>query len=174
MADSLTMHRDSEAEDTEFLEAGDIAALLAKYEPVIAGRCAARLRGGLDAEDVAQNVKLRLLAEFHRGKRYGETPYRVVVHQVIGWTLKDYFAGRPTDAPLPEGWESMHAVEDPEPAGDLRSLFEELPPRQREVLTLRYIDGLEYDEIASRLEINPNAVYQALHNGHTKLRPLLG
>lgn len=70
-----------DAEDTRLLEEGNLAALLAKYQPVILGRCIARLRGDEAAEDVAQDVMLRLMAEFRRGKRY-PVPYRVVVHQV--------------------------------------------------------------------------------------------
>src|SRR5207244_2961189 len=62
----------------------------------------ASLRGDLAAEDVAQDVKLRLWKELQAGKRY-VVPYRVVVHQVIGWTVKDQFAGRDTSVPLPDG-----------------------------------------------------------------------
>jgi len=108
------MTHDSDAEDARHLSDGDIAYLLAKYEPAVRARCVARLRGDLAADDVAQSVLLRLLAEFHRGKRYGDVPYRVVVHQVVGWTLQDHFAGRSIDVPLPEGWEP--AVHDEHPA----------------------------------------------------------
>jgi RNA polymerase sigma factor (sigma-70 family) len=124
------------------------------------------------SEDVAQNVKLRLLREFHRGKRYGETPYRVVVHQVIGWTLSEYFDGRPTDVELPGDW-SPDVSEQVDADLYLEALFADLPPRQREVLELRYLSGLEHEEIATRLGITRNAVDQALHNGHEKLRRAL-
>ena len=166
------MSYDTDAEDAQLLAAGDIGALLAKYDPTIRGRCVARLRGGPDADDVAQNVRLRLLDEFHRGRRYGSLPYRVVVNQVITWTVGDYFAGRRTDAPLPETWEP--AEDDFSPAVYSREwlagVFAALPERQREVLELRYLHGLEHVEIAERLGIERNAVDQALFNGHTKLR----
>ena len=61
-----------------------------KYEPVILGRCIAELRGGLDADDVAQDVKVRLWGELTKGKSYA-VPFRVVVHKVIGWTLRDHW-----------------------------------------------------------------------------------
>src|SRR5919108_1527025 len=85
-----------DAEDIQLLDDGDLAGLLAKYQPLVIGRCVAKLRGHADAEDVAQNVMLRLVSEFRRGKRYGETPYRVVVHQVIDWTVREYFQGKDT------------------------------------------------------------------------------
>ena len=49
-ADLRSMPHDGDAEDTHLLEQGRIEYLLAKYHD--------------DAEDVAQNVKLRLLHEF--------------------------------------------------------------------------------------------------------------
>ena len=58
-----------------------------------------------DGEDVAQDVEFRLFREFQAGKRYPGIPYRVVVHNVIRWTLAEHFQGRATDVPLPEGWE---------------------------------------------------------------------
>src|SRR3989442_14512492 len=92
-------------DDDGLLASGDHARLLAKYEAVIVARCVAALRGHADAEDVAQDVKLRLWRELQAGKQY-PVPYRVVVHKVIGWTLKDHFAGRDTTVPLPDGWDA--------------------------------------------------------------------
>jgi RNA polymerase sigma factor (sigma-70 family) len=158
-----------DAFDKEQLEAGRIEVLLAKYRRVIVGRCVARLKGHPDADDVAQDVFLRLIAEFHRGKRYPGVPYRVVVHQVIGWTLDDYFANRPTRTPLPD--ELGEAAPDDELSRlTLESAFARLPDGDRAVLTLRYIDGLEPAQIAERVGKEPNAVYQALHRGHKVLR----
>ncbi len=163
------MTHDSDAFDKEQLDAGRIEVLLAKYRPTILGRCIARLKGHPDAEDVAQDVYLRLLAEFHRGNRYGGLPYRVVVHQVIGWTLGDYFGEQRTDSPLPA------ELGEDRPDGEisrltLESLFEALPEGDRAVLRLRWIEGLEPAEIAERLGKEPNAVYQSLHRGHAALR----
>jgi RNA polymerase sigma factor (sigma-70 family) len=163
------MTHDGDAFDKEQLEAGRIEVLLAKYRRTIVGRCIAGLEGRPDAEDVAQDVYLRLLAEFHRGKRYGDVPYRVIVHQVIGWTLKDHYAGRPTTSPLPNDF--GEAPPDDELSRlSVASTLEMLPEGDRVVLTLRYIHGLEPAQIAEQLDKNPNAVYQSLSRGHTALR----
>ena len=161
-------------DDAELLESGDHARLLARYEVVIHQRCVAALRGSLDADDVAQDVKLRLWRELQAGKRYRGLPYKVVVHQVIGWTLKDYWAGRDTTAPLPEGW-----LGDPhDPIGELddrysvTGLLAGLPDRQRQCWTLR-LAGYEPEQIATALGMKRNAVDQALHNGRKKLREAL-
>jgi len=169
------MAYESDAEDIQFLRDQDIASLLAKYEPVITGRCVAKLRGSLDAEDVAQNVIVRLLGELRRGKTY-RVPYRVVVHQVIGWTLKDYFEGRPTDLPLPDDWEPAEL--DDEAGGIvsryyLEELIGGLPEQTRRVIELRYLRGLEHEQIAGELGMTRNAVDQRLHQGHKALRETL-
>ena len=124
-----------DAEDTQLLEQGDIARLLAKYEPLVRNRCLARLRGDDAAYDVAQNVMVRLLTEFRKGKRY-RVPYRVVVHQVITWTISDYFENRDPSAPLPEDWEpaAPDASEDVVQRHYLHSLFGSLPEKTRRVL----------------------------------------
>lgn len=164
-----------DARDAQLLDAGDIAALLAIYEPVIRARCIARLKGDLVADDVAQDVLLRLLDEFRRAKRYGSTPYRVVVHKVVDWTLRDHWGSRPTHVPLPEGWEPPAEDTSAEVVSryHMASLFDGLPERQRQVCELRYLQLLDHDEIAARLGIERNNVDQALHRGHARLREVL-
>jgi RNA polymerase sigma factor (sigma-70 family) len=170
------MSHDGDAADALLLARGEHARLLAKYEPVILGRCVAELRGQLDADDVAQDVKLRLWKELGKGKTY-PVPFRVVVHNIVRWTLGDYFDGRPTHVPLPESWDPA----DPDDGyGELldrdavSAALDELPEgKTRQVMELCYLDRLDVDEIAARLEMKPNAVHQALHRGHAKLREIL-
>jgi len=164
-----------DAEDALLLQNGDHAALLAAYHEVVVQRCLVAVRSEA-GYDVAQNVFERLLRELARGKRY-VVPYRVVVHKVVDWTVKAHFQGVPSDVPLPEDWELADET-DPHPAFEqdeaLEDLFAELPEGARRVLELRYIEGLEIDEIAQRLELDRNAVDQALHRGHKKLKERLG
>jgi len=42
------------------------------------------------------------------------------------------------------------------------------------VLELRYLEGYDHEEIARRLGIERNAVDQALHRGHRRLREAIG
>jgi RNA polymerase sigma factor (sigma-70 family) len=159
-----------DAEDSRLLEEGDHATLLATYYQVVVERLRLRLPDP-DAYEVAHNVMLRLLTELTRGKRY-PVPFRVVVHKVTDWTLKEFQMGRRDELPL-EGWDpesGENPFEAVEQRYDLERLFAELPEREREVLRLRYIEGLEISEIAARLVMTRNAVDQALHRGHGKLR----
>jgi RNA polymerase sigma factor (sigma-70 family) len=165
------MEHARDAEDALLLERGEHAELLAAYRETIVDLCLVRVRGEA-GYDVAQDVFLRLWAELRRGKRY-PVPFRVVVFRVIGWTVQEHFQGRPTDLPLPEGWDPVgwddgyRAFEED---ADLAALFGTLPARECEVATLRYREGLEPDEIAARVGITTNNVYQALFRAHAKLR----
>ena len=164
-----------DAEDALLLQNGDHAALIAAYHEVVVQRCLVAVRSEA-GYDVAQNVFERLLKELARGKRY-DVPYRVVVHKVVDWTIKDHFQGARTDLPLPEDWDLADVSDPYRSLGDdeaLEQMFGELPEGARRVLDLRYREGLEIDEIAERLDMDRNAVDQALYRGHAKLRERIG
>jgi len=160
-----------DADDARLLAQGEHARLLAVYDAVIVQRCVAALRGSLDAEDVAQDVKLRLYRELQAGKTY-PVPFRVVVHKVIDWTLKEYFSGLPTHAPLPDGWEPA-GEDDPLDPLIVREVLDGLPAREGEAWRLHILQGLSPEQIAAKLATSRNAVDQALHRGRVKLRELL-
>ncbi len=52
----------------------------------------------------------------------------------------------------------------------LNSLVNQLPPRQKEIVYLRYYQGLEKDQIAQILDINYQSVSNLLHRTLTTLR----
>lgn len=164
-----------DAEDALLLQNGDHAALIAAYREVVVQRCLVKVRGEA-GYDVAQNVFERLLKELARGKRYS-VPYRVVVNKIVDWTVKEHFQGRSSDVVLPDGWDVADETDPYRPLEEdqaLEDLFADLPEGSRRVLELRYRDGLDIDEIAAQLAINRNAVDQALHRGHARLRESIG
>jgi RNA polymerase sigma factor (sigma-70 family) len=139
------------------------------------GRCIARTNVN-DGQDVAQDVEFRLFREFQAGKRYPGVPYRVVVHNVIGWTLADHFAGRPTDVPLPDGWEAEGGQFEGEVVDRmwLSELIEELPSVEREACRLVYLEGVSPEHAASELGTTRNNVDQRLFHARKRLRELIG
>lgn len=164
-----------DAEDSQLLDAGDLAGLVAKYQPLVIGRCVAKLRGHADAEDVAQNVMLRLVREFQAGKRYGETPYRVVVNNVIDWTVREYFQGKDTSLPLPDDWDAGggHFADELVSRYYVADLFEPLPDGDRRVMKRYYLLGWDIPQIADDLAMRRNAVDQALYRGRKAIRQAL-
>jgi RNA polymerase sigma factor (sigma-70 family) len=53
---------------------------------------------------------------------------------------------------------------------EIRAANARLPERQREVLALRELEGLSYDEIAETMEMNRNSVAQLISRARIKLR----
>jgi RNA polymerase sigma factor (sigma-70 family) len=168
------MHDARDAEDSRLLETGDHKLLLAAYFTPVRDRCFLRLGSREAGDEAAQRVFLRLLAELRAGKTY-PVPYRVVVWKVTEWTLKGFHPGA-HELELPQDWdlEAPDAYAEWESDYDLATFFIDLPPRQRQVLELRYRLGLTNAEIASRLGIDVNAVYQAHHNGLKTIREKTG
>jgi RNA polymerase sigma-70 factor (ECF subfamily) len=58
----------------------------------------------------------------------------------------------------------------PEDSIALEKALLELSPEDRELITLRHLDGLSYEELAERLEIPQGTVMSRLYNVRKKLR----
>jgi RNA polymerase sigma-70 factor, ECF subfamily len=58
-------------------------------------------------------------------------------------------------------------------AGRIRSAIDELPARQREVVTLRDVEGLSSDEVCEALEISDGNQRVLLHRGRSRVRQVL-
>jgi len=171
---SPSMHDARDAEDQRLLEAGEHSALVESYYGVIIRRCQAKVRYG-DPIDVAHDVVVRLLAELKRGRRY-RVPFRVVVHQVIGWKINEHFAGAKLREVELEEWMHEASTDGTAPLEELlagqgfEALLEGLTELERQVVTLRYNDDLDFGEIAERLGKEPNAVHQIHYRALAKLR----
>jgi RNA polymerase sigma-70 factor, ECF subfamily len=72
----------------------------------------------------------------------------------------------------PEHWteEADSRLDAAKLAGRLRSAIDDLPDRQREVVTLRDIEGLSSEEVCSALEISEGNQRVLLHRGRSRLR----
>jgi DNA-directed RNA polymerase specialized sigma24 family protein len=146
------MHDARDADDKRLLDEGDFKELLARYYELIRERCYLRLRSDDAAADAAHEVCIRLLRELRSGKSY-PVPWRVVVAMVTDWTLRGFYPPAKLDGALPDDWDpaAPDAFAQWEEYEDLGALFLNLPERQREVLELRYLEGLDHEQIAERL-----------------------
>jgi RNA polymerase sigma-70 factor, ECF subfamily len=72
----------------------------------------------------------------------------------------------------PEHWieEAEDRIDAGKLAGFLRTAIEDLPDRQRQVVTLRDIEGLTSEEVCSVLEITESNQRVLLHRGRSRLR----
>jgi RNA polymerase sigma factor (sigma-70 family) len=169
----MTLRGDLENE--RLLEEGAYGLLLAAYSDVVLDRLRLRLRDD-EAREVAQRVFLHLLEELERGKRYAH-PFRVIVHMRTTWTLKEYWAeqkSRPEELPEQSQNQGPDPYEYVEADFDLELRLADLPEGERRVASLRWRVGMEIEDIAKELEMNRNAVDQALFRAQRRLRERRG
>lgn len=173
---AASMRDARDVEDKRLLDEGRIDELLAGWVETIRGRCVAKMRGPVGL-DVAQAVCLRLWRELKAGNhRDGAVPFRVVVHNVIGWACAGWYE---------IGWGEVELIEidgtEPDPADavvtrlTLEQFVDTLPPGDGEVARLLWLGRppLEPAQIADKLGKEPNAIYQAIHRNTKKLREWL-
>jgi RNA polymerase sigma-70 factor (ECF subfamily) len=121
-----------------------------------------------DAEEIIQETNLVLWREFARfelGTNFAAWACKVALHQVLAWrkrVRRDRLEFSPAflEAVAEEATSAADALD--ERSHCLARCIERLPTDHRQLLTLRYNDGLAIDVIARRLERSDQAVYRAL------------
>ncbi len=137
--------------------------------------CHGYLRSRDEAEDVVQEVFYRVLKNTTAPQNFRAWIYKICRNRCLD--IRRARGRRRDDGQLPD---SSHI--DAELTGyltrlvrgeqweRLRELVEALPADQREVLHLRYAEGLSRGEIAEVLEITEKLVKSRLYHGMEKLR----
>jgi RNA polymerase sigma factor (sigma-70 family) len=160
------------------------AALFRRYRPAIARYAGRMLGDDARAEDIVQEVFLAALRSIDRLDRpAGFKPwlYRIA-HNICVDHMRRNRRGEEVSmdaGALPAAEEirlfrqapSTHAaVTQKEEFRNLREAFGGLPPSQSEVLVLRELEGLSYDEIAARMGITRASVESMLFRARQGLR----
>jgi RNA polymerase sigma factor (sigma-70 family) len=160
-------HRLQDRRDRADLAAGRYDALFSRYIEVIQGTVrSVNLWNEADRQDAVQMACERLLREWQRGKQY-RVPIRVVVVTVSRWVARGVRQKATVhgQSSAPASMLDRHAAPDPfvefEIVDWMERLFDDLPPREREVMYLRYVDELPPGHVAEVLGIEPNAENQA-------------
>lgn len=134
-----------------------------------------------EAEDIVQEAFVRIwqhLPAFDRTRRFTTWMYAIVAN-LCRDRLRER-RRRPSVAIAPAELEGLcTSLENPGPMdGDeihtiVRQMSERLPLKQRMVFTLRDLQDLSIEEVASILEMSPGSVKTNLHLARRKLRRLL-
>ncbi|WP_432486762.1 RNA polymerase sigma factor ShbA [Kineococcus sp. SYSU DK018] len=162
-------------------EQGAVADLLAAVRRLVHRYCRARLgrMPGADhaAEDAAQEVCIAVLTALPRykdtGRPFEAFVYRIAANKVADAQRAAYRAPVPTD----EVPDSAAAEPGPEQlaldsfdAETVGRLLDTLPPKLREILTLRVGAGMSAEETGRALDMTAGAVRVAQHRAMQKLR----
>ena len=148
--------------------------LVTRYQAQAIGHARAILADGEDARDAAQEAFLsafRTIDRFDDERRFYPWLYTILRNRCLTM-LADRKARQP---------ESLDELEVLAPSGSvppedliaLERALVALGPSEREIITLRHLDGLSYAEIADLLEIPAGTVMSRLFNARRKLRERL-
>ncbi|HZM01078.1 MAG TPA: sigma-70 family RNA polymerase sigma factor [Planctomycetota bacterium] len=157
-----------------------VRAAVAQYEgPLL--RYALRISGDLEtARDIVQDTFLKLCrAERPEVEAHlAQWLYTVCRNRALDLVRKE---GRMNHvhtevADMPDGRDALPAapVERAEALGRVLALLATLPPRQQEVIRLKFQEGLSYKEIAGITQLTANHVGVIIHEGIKSLRARLG
>ncbi|BBZ10311.1 sigma-70 family RNA polymerase sigma factor [Mycobacterium branderi] len=165
--------------------AGDRDALREVVEtirPIVVRYCRARVgtveRGGLSADDVAQEVCLAAITALPRYRDRGR-PFLAFVYGIAAHKVADAHraAGRDLSYPaetLPEQRSVEAGPEEVAIEADsvvrMNELLEVLPDKQREILILRVVVGLSAEETATAVGTSAGAVRVAQHRALARLK----
>ena len=177
------MSREARVDDMDLvrrIRAGDAEALrqvVERYQERIFALIFGIVRDAHEVEDVAQEVFLKVYTRidaFDERSQFYTWLYRVAVNAAKDHVKKR--VRRPAVA-LDEADALPGAAEAPETeaarsetARLVRAAIDALPVRYREVLALRELEGLSYDEIAAVLSISMGTVESRLHRARARLK----
>lgn len=172
---------------------GDSAAfgeLISKYERLVYATVSLKLGNSTDALDVSQEVFIKLwryIGKYRGDCRFSTWVYRIAVNASLDFLRRA--KSNPSD-PLPvftdgDGDETAVEIADenaPSPEGHaekneqiaaVREAIAMLSSEQREIITLRDIEGYSYDEISEMLGLEIGTVKSRLNRARGNLREIL-
>lgn len=143
-------------------------------------RLAARMCGPDSAEDVTQEAFLaawRALPEFRGDCRFSTWLYRLVSNAAIDCLRREKKhrdTGDVDDLELPDGGPSPQEQAERSDTRDVvRRALDRLSPEHRQVLLLRFMQELDYGEIARALNVSEGTVKSRINRAKSKLREVL-
>ncbi len=147
--------------------------LVERYEREAMGHALAVLRHREDALDAVQEAFLdafRALDSFDTRCRFYPWFYTILRHRCFKAQAR---RSRHESQDLPADRLLVAALGDVAARDSLESALASLSAEHREILMLRHLDALSYDELAARLEIPRGTVMSRLHHARRQLRQRL-
>ncbi len=174
---------------------GAFAELAGKYQSSMLSIARGYVPSGAVAEEVVQEAwigVLRGIGRFERRSSFRTWLFRILVNRAISAGVREhrsvpvadigpvvdascFGAGGTWQAP-PEAWADQvdDQVVAAKMAARILAAIDELPLQQREVVTLRDVQGMSSGEVCAVLDISNANQRVLLHRGRSKLRQVIG
>jgi RNA polymerase sigma-70 factor (ECF subfamily) len=162
-----------------------------RYQSRVFRLASALLKNREDAADIAQESFVRAYANlesFKGDSRFSTWLFKITNNLCIDWIRRRQTAqseeldegGRSQDDSLAPGLISGRLDANPqgqllrqELASKLQTALEALPPKHREILWLREVEGLSYEELSEVLDIPKGTVMSRLFHARSKMQGIL-
>ena len=129
------------------------------------------------AADLVQEVFVKIHAELRNFKfesKFSTWLFRVAVNHALNRSSEVSRHARIHEKIVKDGRGDPGGTREGRPVDDeVQRALQQLSPKLRTVISLRYLEGLSYEEIAEILEISIGTVKSRLFLAHETLRPLL-
>jgi RNA polymerase sigma-70 factor (ECF subfamily) len=166
-------------------DSGAMAEIYLRYFDGVYRYARMMVRDAHDAEDITQQVFIKVLGAIDGYERKRSVPFRAWLFRIARNTVVDGLRRANRTAPeepatMEELVDQRTSVDDIKLAlhwltdSDLATLMRRLPAGQREVLALRYLLDLETDQITEITGRSPKAVRQLQSRGLRSLETWLG
>lgn len=172
----------SDSEDRQLVERtlqGDrtaFAALVDRYGPTVYGVACRALGPGPDAEDVAQNVFLKVyenLATYRPSYRFFSWIYRIALNESMNATRRQRHHASIDSVALSSTESADGALEEALLEDAVGLALMELEPEDRALVVLRHYEDLPYRDIAFIMDITEALVKSRLYAARQRLRLVL-
>ncbi len=164
----LPRQKDQASVRTEAMEdsAGGIVALFEEEEAGLIRFAVGLVRRRELAEELVQDAFLRLHQHWEKVDQPRAWVYRAVRNLALNSLRKSQreTVEESSDERMGGSKEAPELLARFEAAGTLRLLMEELKPLEQQLVKLKYLEGLTYQEIGKRLEISTGNVGYQLHH----------
>ena len=162
-----------------YLACGDedcFSELFRRYGRRVYACCYRMVRNAADAEELSQRVFFRAFAGLgsFRGDTFGAWLLQIARHECINHLKSATVRHEPEELDPEERKAQIPGFEEGLLAADeVRKFLNQLPPAQRVVVKLFYIDGYTYKEIAEKTGFSAAEVKARLQNGIGRLKRMV-
>ena len=152
-------------------------ALYEKYREKVFASCYRIVGEPEAAADLAQEVFVKIHGELRTFKfesKFSTWLFRVAVNHALNKASEVTRHARIHERIQKDGRGDPGGTKEGRPLDEqVHRAIQQLSPKLRTIISLRYLDGLSYEEIAEVLELSMGTVKSRLFLAHETLRPML-